>query len=94
MMLPIFSLWRSGNISTHAVDKYFGPLRIALKVKKYSLFVGLALSGVSLLAGLGVYLRMRKQKKQDASIPTIKNADLMISLQPNVATTKEDVEPA
>jgi hypothetical protein len=64
MMLPIFSLWRSGNISDNAVDKYFGPIKDALKMKKYSIFIGMALAGVSLLIGLAVYLRMKKLRKQ------------------------------
>ena len=85
MMLPISTIWSSGNITESAVEKYFGSLKIILKIKGLTLPIGLALAGLSLLIGLGVYLRMRKLKKQEGAVPDI-NPDLMISLQPN--TTK------
>lgn len=78
-------------MSTDAVDEYFGPIKIALKVKSYSLFVGLALAGLALLAGLAVYLRMRKLKKAEASQAN-KSPDLMISLQPNAAAGRNETQ--
>lgn len=62
MMLPIFSLWRSGNITEDAVDEYFGDIRIALVVKQYARFGGIVLAGLFVLLALGMIIKLKKLK--------------------------------
>lgn len=58
-MLPLFTLYRSANVSESVINDYFFPIKVALAVKKYSLYAGIVLSGLCLLIALGIYLRLR-----------------------------------
>jgi hypothetical protein len=58
-MFPVFSVWRSGNISAQAVETYFGPLKVGLKVQKFSKYVLFLLSGLFVMVAAGVYLCYR-----------------------------------
>lgn len=84
LMLPVFSIWRAGNISDGAVEEYFGPLKIGFTIKRLTLPIGLTLSGLCLLIGIGVYLHMKRAKKQETGTGASerKDPELMISLQP------------
>lgn len=49
-MLPVFAIYRSGNLTQAEADKLFGPLVTALNVKTIIFYVGIVLT----LIGLGL----------------------------------------
>jgi uncharacterized membrane protein len=56
-MLPIATTFRSGNISAHAVDKYFGDLRDMLNNKDKFSFAGIMLLGLCFTIIIGSKVR-------------------------------------
>lgn len=63
-MLPLFTLYRSANVSESVINDYFFPIKLALAVQKYSFTGGIVLSGLCLLIALGIYLRIRIKVKK------------------------------
>lgn len=45
-MLPMFSVYRSGNISESVVDDYFGILRTAINAKVKLIIIGFVIIGL------------------------------------------------
>ena len=45
-MLPMFSVYRSGNMSAEVVDEYFGDLRTAISSKRVFVILGFIILGV------------------------------------------------
>lgn len=63
-MLPVFSVYRSGNLTEAQADKLFSPLNFALNVKTALFYVGIvvALGGVTSF-GYGLTKKKEMQKK-------------------------------
>ena len=86
-MFPVFTLWRSANVSESVINDYYWPVKLGLGVKKYSLFVGLFITGLFILASIALLMKLNKLKKlkvveNDRS--EVRDSDLMISLQPQL----------
>lgn len=63
-MLPIFSLYRSGNLTESVADDLFGPLKIGLAAIKWAKIIGIiivVLSGI--LCGIIYILKKRADNK-------------------------------
>ena len=74
-MLPIFTIWRSGNISNNAVEKYFGVLRTGLKIKKKVTFLMIAAAGLCLIFTLVLVVKLRRQKRFHQKSPSLITVD-------------------
>ena len=89
-MLPLFTLYRSANVSESVINDYFFPIKLALGVKKYSIYAGIVLSGLFLMVALGIYRSLQIAYKKAAGKTTDGltepesriDRDLMISMQP------------
>lgn len=60
-MFPMFTLYRSANVSETVINDYFYLIKLALTVKRLALYISIFLAGLMLLIGLGFYLKSRKR---------------------------------
>lgn len=63
-MLPIVNTWRSGNISSEAVDKYFGDLRTITNNKRKIALVGWLLISLCFIVVIGLKVKKILDKKK------------------------------
>lgn len=78
MMMPVVSIFRSGNLTEIKAHELFGPLTTALSVKTAMFYVGIVLA----LAGAGGFAygftNLRRAKRQIDE----KSESIKISMQP------------
>jgi hypothetical protein len=69
-MLPIVNTFRSGNMSEHAVDKYFGDLRDILNNREKVLYAGMMCIGVCfiVIVALKVKKIIQRSSKNQVSV--------------------------
>jgi hypothetical protein len=65
MMIPIFSLWRSANVSQDVIDEYFGLVRVGLGVVHNALWVGLVVMALFLALGGWLVLKYKRILKEE-----------------------------
>lgn len=59
-MLPVFAIFRSGNLTQHKADELFKPLVTALSVKTTLFYIGIVFALVGAV-GFGYGLTKKKQ---------------------------------
>jgi hypothetical protein len=67
-MLPIFSLYRSGNLTEEKAKDLYAPLILGLKIESSMVYVGIGIAVASL--GLLIFATFKKRK---LSIPQNEN---------------------
>lgn len=96
-MLPVFSIYRSGNLTEEKAHELFDPLTTALNVKTGIFYVGIVLT----LIGLGVLvfgiLNMRRIKNRNEQGELETKKSIKISMQEQKkkkdSLMKEEPEP-
>jgi hypothetical protein len=68
MMMPVFSVYRSGNISSETVDDLFGDLKTALSAKRVIFLVGLIWLFLTIVIFVGYRLRQRVPQRDKNSL--------------------------
>jgi hypothetical protein len=65
-MMPVLWIYRGANFTEDQVNDNYGPLRMGLKAKTWSRWVGLVLGIVLVLGGIALYwFKVRKLKDQN-----------------------------
>ena len=80
-MLPVFAIYRSGNLTEEKANELFGPLTTALNVKTAFFYVGIVLTVVGLGVVIFGVLRLRRATKSNVEKP---KSSIKISMQPQV----------
>lgn len=64
-MLPIFSLWRSGNLTEDVANDLLGPLGMGLAAVKWSKIIGIIIVGIACVIAAVIYYKKRLAKKNN-----------------------------
>lgn len=80
-MLPVFAVYRSGNLTEEKANELFGPLTTALNVKTAIFYIGIVL----VLVGLGILvlgvLNIRRINRSNEEGVSKNKQSIKISMQ-------------
>jgi hypothetical protein len=66
-MLPVFTVYRSGNLTEEKFHQFYGDLLMGFTIKRVVVYVGIGLGAVSLVVFIAVTLKMIRDKKTKQS---------------------------
>lgn len=97
-MMPVFSIYRSGNLTEDQANKLFSPLKTAFSVSSALFYLGIIVGIVGCVVGVHGFTKLqelknkKKESLQDSSY--LRNrTKLKVSLQKMEAQKKMEDEP-
>ena len=76
--MPVFSTYRSGNITEEEANKLFSQLKVAITLKTVIFYIGLVIAIGSLIGTIFIWTRKKSLEKR---MHGVKNKKLDMSLQ-------------
>lgn len=86
LFLPIFAVYRSGNLTADTAHKLFGTLKSALNAKTALFYIGIVLS---LVGAAGAGYGFTNYKRVTRRVERVKNS-IKISMQPQKKTRVDE----